>query len=289
MPAQIQEQKPVILSADSAADLPADIAERHGIVTIPIYVNLMGQSLRDGIDVTTRDIFAAFRGRGEIPTTSAIPIGEYEALFARLTRGGACAAVHWCISSGISSCYQNAAIAAREFEDVYVIDSESITIGLAMQLLHAARLRENGAAAAEIAEEARRFRGQVRLTALLGSVDYMRKGGRCSAVSALGANLLGIRPMLQFEESKLGVHKKLRGKTQAVREQFIAEQFEAPETIDPSIALLYHSGLSEEEFSALVAQVEDRAVFQELRTGSAGAVISSHCGEGSVYMAHVIK
>ncbi|MDR3314513.1 MAG: DegV family protein [Oscillospiraceae bacterium] len=281
--------KPVVLSTDSPADLPQDLQDLHKIRSIPLYVNILGRSLRDSIDITPPEIFNTYARNKIVPTTSAIPVGEYQAHFTELLHAGANAVVHFCIGGLISSSYQNAAIAAQDFEDVYVIDSESMSIGITLQLLHAAQLRAAGRSAAEIAEDALLWRKRVRTTALLGSVTYMRRSGRCSAVSALGANLLSIRPVLGMTDGKLAALKKLRGKPQDVHRQYLEDLFDAPENIDPEIAFLYHTGISPEEFLAAKALVESKGVFREVRSGHAGCITCTHCGDKCLILMYAYK
>ncbi|MDR1464320.1 MAG: DegV family protein [Oscillospiraceae bacterium] len=272
--------KPILLSTDSTADLPPEDAQRYQVSSLPIYINLFGMSFRDGIDISPAEIFTAYAEQRVIPTTSAIPVGDYEDYFTRLTENGTKAVLHFCLGGEISSSYRNAVIAAKELEDVYVIDSESMSVGMALQIIRAGQWRDKGSlSAAELAEVCLRERKRVRTTALLGSPTYMHKSGRCSAVSALGANLLSIRPMLGMTDGRLGVIKKLRGKSAAVQHEYISILLEESERIDPSIGFLYHTGVSPEEFASAVAQVEGAEIFRELRTGHGGSVLCTHCGD----------
>jgi DegV family protein with EDD domain len=282
-------QKHIILSSDSPADLPQDLMELHQVHTLPLYVNLLGRSLRDGLDITPPEIFHTYEQSKIVPKTSAIPVGDYQTYFAELTHGGENAVVHFCIGGEISSSYQNALIAAHEAEDVYVIDSESMSVGLSLQLLHVARLRAEGLGAAEIAENAQSWRKRVRTTALLGSVTYMRRSGRCSAVSALGANLLGIRPVLAMTDGHLAALKKLRGKPQEVQRLYLEDLLAEPENIDPEIAFLYHTGISPEEFLAAKALVESKGIFKEIRSGHAGCITCVHCGDKCLIFMYATK
>jgi DegV family protein with EDD domain len=282
-------KKPVIISADSPCDLPQDILAQNDFRTIPLYVNLMGRSLRDGIDISPAEIFSAYDQHKVIPTTSAVPVGDYQEHFETLLAGGSNEVVHFCIGGTISSSYQNAVTAVREFEGVHLVDSESMSVGIALQLLHAAKLREEGESAEAIAREAQHYRKRVRTTALLGSPTYMKRSGRCSAVSALGANLLNIRPMLGMIDGKLSALKKLRGKPASVQQQYIQELLAAPEQIEPSIAFLYHTGITPEEFINAKAAVENTGIFQEVRTGHAGSVTCTHVGDHCVIFMYAMK
>jgi DegV family protein with EDD domain len=269
----------VILSADSPAEMPQHVLRRLGVQFMPLYVNLQGRSLRDGAEVTAADVFALYAREKVIATTSAGSVGDYEAHFRQVSSGGARPVVHFCIGGKISSSYDNASIAARDCPGVFVIDSESMSVGLSLQLLYADALRAQGQEARMIAFQAESYKKRVRTTALLHSLTFMRRGGRCSAVSALGANLLGIRPVVQMLDGQAGVYKKLRGRPALAHAQYIDDLLERPGDIDGAAAFLYHTGLPLEEFYAAEEYVRSYGIFGELHTGQAGAVTSTHLGE----------
>ncbi|MDR0531575.1 MAG: DegV family protein [Oscillospiraceae bacterium] len=267
------------LSSDSPADLPQEWYEQTGVATIPLIVNLKGESRKDWQEITPEEIFEVFQAEKIIPTTSAIPVGEYEEFFRCVSEDGQYPVVHFTIGGKISCTYQNACIAAQTLENIYIIDSESMSCGVGLQLIHAAQLRAQGLDAQALAKECDQWKRNVRTTAFLGSPAYMHKSGRCSAVSAMGANLLNIRPVMQMKEGTLSVHKKLRGKPLQVQQQYLEDLLAEPETIDPSLALLYHTGVTEEEFAAALDYVQGRGIFEEIITGRSGSVTSTHIGD----------
>ncbi|MDR2647060.1 MAG: DegV family EDD domain-containing protein [Oscillospiraceae bacterium] len=281
--------KQVILTSDSPADFPQGLNARLKIRTIPLYVNLQGRSLRDGIEVTPAEIFALYDQQNVIPTTSAIPVGDYKFFFAELLEDGKNEIVHFCIGGQLSSSYQNAVTAAKEFEGVYVIDSESMSVGITLELIHAAAQRDAGLDAASLAEDALKYRRLVRITALLGSPTYMKKSGRCSAVSALGANLLNIRPVIGMSEGKLSSLKKLRGKPADVQMQYLAGLLENPDKFDTRAAFLYHTGVTPDEFQAQIKFVESKGIFEKLYTGHAGSITCTHVGDKATIFAYLVQ
>jgi len=282
-------QKQVVLSADSPAEMPEHVRRKLDVRTMPLYVNMQGRSLRDGEEVRAGDVFALYEREKAIPSTSAGSVGDYQAHFAQTSGDGARAVVHFCIGGTISSSCANAGLAARECPDVYVVDSESMSVGLSLQLLRASALRTLGQDAGTIAARAEAYKKKVRTTALLGTLAFIRKSGRVTAVSALGANLLGIRPVLQMLDGQGGVYKKLRGKPSAVHAQYIDDLLARPEEIDGAAAFLYHTGLPLEEFYAAEDYVRSYGLFRELHTGQAGAVTSTHLGERSLILMFALK
>ena len=277
-------QKQVVLSADSPAEMPETLRRRLDARILPLYVNMHSRSLRDGEEVSAQDVFGFYAREKVIPTTSASSVGDYEAHFNRAAGDGARAVVHFCIGGAISSSYNNACLAAQECRDVFVIDSESMSVGLSLQLLHADALRKQGQGAEEIAAQAELFKKQVRTTAVLGSLTFIRKSGRVTALEALGANLLGIKPVMQMLDGQGGVYKKLRGKSSIVHAQYIDDLLAQPEEIDDGAAFLFHTGLPLEEFYAAEDYVRSYGLFRELYTGEAGAVTSTHLGEGCLLL-----
>ena len=281
--------KKVIISTDSPADIPAALREKYGIEICPLHVILNGEDRLDGINVTPDDIVDNYRQTKSLPTTSAIPVGEYTDKFASLTADGA-SVVHVSLSSGVSSSHRNAVIAAEEFEDVYVVDSLNLTTGISVLLVKAAKMAESGMSAEEIAKELEVLRDKVDLSFVLDNLEFLAKGGRCSAVTALGANILGIRPSLEMREGKLGMCKKYRGKIDKVHLQFIEERIEAlGDEIDDEICFLTHSPIDTAQAAALVEAVKATGRFKEVIEADAGCTITAHCGPNCVGFAALKK
>ena len=193
-----------------------------------------------------------------------------------------CAVIHFTISSEMSSTYQNCNIAADEFEDVYVVDSTLLTTGIAALVIKAAHMAESGMSAAEIAKELESLREKVDVSFVLDNLEFLAKGGRCSAVAALGANILGIRPSLEMREGKLGMCKKYRGKIEKVQLQFVEERIESLGEIDDEFCFLTHSPIDPEQARALVEAVKATGKFKEVIEADAGCTITAHCGPNCV-------
>ena len=144
--------KKVIISTESPADLPAALVEKYSVAVCPLHVILGGEDKLDGVNVTPDDLINNYKQTKALPSTSAIPVGEYTDKFAELTADGS-SVVHISLSSGVSSSYRNAVIAAEDFEDVYVVDSTLLTTGIAALVVKAAHMVESGMSAPEIAKE----------------------------------------------------------------------------------------------------------------------------------------
>ncbi len=280
--------KKVIISTDSPADIPAALREKYGIEICPLHVILNGEDRLDGVNIKPDEIFENYKQTKALPSTSAIPVGEYTEKFAELTADGA-SIVHISLSSGVSSSYRNAVIAAEEFEDVYVVDSLNLTTGISVLLIKAAHMAENGMSAEEIAKEIEALRDKVDTSFVLDNLEFLAKGGRCSAVTALGANILGIRPSLEMREGKLGMCKKYRGKIDKVQLQFVEERIESLGEVDDEICFLTHTNVDAGQAKALVEAVKATGKFKEVVEADAGCTITAHCGPNCVGFAALKK
>jgi len=277
-------QKKVVLSSDSPGELPESLQRELDIRYMPIWVNMRGQSLRDGVELSPMDVFDFFYNEKEVAGTSAGSLGDYEEHFAKASEDGKNAVLHFALGGAISSSYNNAVIAAQTFGDVYVVDSQSLSVGMALQLLRAHRLRGEGLEAAAIAAEAERYKKRVRAAGLIGSLDFIRKSGRVTAVEALGANLLGIQPAMHFVDGRAVIYKKLRGRAAAVQAQWIDDLLDSPEGIDGTAAFVYHTNMPEAEYSAAVERVRKSGIFRVVYTGRAGAVTGTHLGDKALML-----
>lgn len=271
------------ITADSPADLPKGICEKYGVNTIPLHIILGNGCFEDGLNVTPDDIYAYYERENELPKTSAVSVSEYASFFEKLTENGD-SVVHFCISSGISSTYRNAALAAEAFPKVYVIDSKSFTTGIALLVIKASEMAESGMSAEEVALESSKLVGKTDTTFIVSNLEFLRKGGRCSGVAAFGANLLGIKPSITIDsEGRLIVDKKYRGKLDACIEHYINDLLEENKgNIDNSRAVLARTdGVTDEIMERAKKQITDAAGFKEVIVSKAGCTITSHCGKGT--------
>ena len=272
--------KKTVITADSPIDLSAKQASDYGIEIIPLHVILDSQDYLDGVDITPDDIYRAYNEKKILPSTSAISVAEYETFFRKFTDAGY-DVVHLSLSSAISSTHQNARIAATELPNIHIVDSRRLSTGMAVLALKGIEMIESGATAAEVASSLTAMRDKVSTSFLLDTLTYMNKGGRCSTLAVLGANLLGIKPTIEnLNDGSLVVGKKYRGKSEAVRRQYIDEKLSSP-GIDYSRIFVDHSGIDAEEIAELKAYIEDNYNFREVLVSRAGSTISTHCGPGT--------
>lgn len=269
----------VIISSDSISDLGEELLTRFAIPTIPLHVVLGEDVHEDGVDVAADDVFRFYDENGTLPHTTAINVGEYTEFFEKLTADGS-SVVHFCTGSAISSCYQNALIAKEEFENVYVVDSLNLSTGVGLQVLAAAENAQAGLSAAEIYEKALELVPRVEASFFLDTLEYLHKGGRCSALAAFGANLLKLRPTILVDAStgKMDVGKKNRGTYDKVMEAYIRDRIEGRADIDHHRCFITHSGNDPETVQKAVDLVKSLYDFDEVCVTRALCTISSHCG-----------
>lgn len=270
----------IVITADSPCDLAPETLQARNIRLTPLLVTLGDKSYRDALDITPQNIYDHVAKTGELPKTSAVPVGQYMDLFEDCTKDGS-QVVHISLSSGISSSYQNAVTAAEEFENVWVVDSRSLCSGFGLLVLKAADLRDSGTAAKEIASEITRLREKVSATFVINDLEYLYKGGRCSGLTRLGANLLGIKPMIAVDPKTgtLDVVKKYRGRIESVYRAYARDQLKLCSQMDKTRVFVANSGqVSRDTIEYATGLFEQAGGFGEILTADAGCIISSHCG-----------
>ena len=270
------------VSADSTCDLSPQLLEQYGITTLPLYVIYDGVEYKDGVDLTPDQLYEKVRQGGKLGSTAAINVDDYLAFFSRL-RESCDTLIHFTISSEMSSCCQNARIAAQEVGGVYVIDSRNLSTGIGLQILRACELAQKSMAAEVIVSAITAMADKVDATFVPDNLEYLKMGGRCSAVTALSASLLRIHPCIQVREGKMGVGKKYTGSHEAVLMKYIKDRLSKLEEVDLSRVFITHSGMTD---PALVDKVKDAvlaiAPFEDVQVTRAGCTISNHCGPNTL-------
>lgn len=267
------------ISADSTCDLSPDLIARYDIGISPLYIVRDGESLVDGVDITPDEIYAHVEAGGSMCSTAAVSVYDYVEFF-RKELESADAVVHFHISGDMSACYQNACIAAAEVGNVYPVDARNLSTGIGLLVLEAAELaRKGGLTAQEIQQRMNQRRELLDVSFVVEQLGYLRKGGRCSSVAALGANMLSLRPCIQVKDGKMGVGKKYRGAYQKCLLQYVKERLEGRDDIDPHRIFITESGgFTPEEVAEVEAAVRGYQPFEEVLHTRAGCTVSSHCG-----------
>ena len=273
----------IIISADSTCDMPLELRERCGFKIIPLYVNLGDDSLKDGEEINPEMIYDFVATKNQLPKTSAATIPDYQEWFESFTKEGY-DVLHFNISSTMSVTHQNAKMAAEEVEgNVYVIDSANLSTGTALLLLDAYDMVQEGKSAEEIHTEILRRIPLVRASFVVDVLDYLKMGGRCSSVAALGANLLKLHPRIVVVDGKMISAEKYRGAIDGVMVKYAQQMLDQnKDKIVGKRCFVTHTKCADTTVQAVYDVVKNSGLFEEVIENTAGCVITSHCGPGTL-------
>ena len=267
--------------SDSTCDLPKDLLEKYNIAIVPLTVVKNDEAFSDGVTITTDDIFAHVAAGGNLCSTAAVGVLDYQEKFAEFADKYD-AVIHINISSELSSSYQNATLAADEFDNVVTIDSRNLSTGQGLVVLKACELAESATSVEEIKENLIDFIPKVESSFLIDRLDYMVKGGRCSTVAALGANLLGLKPCIEVKDGKMSVVKKYRGNYAKCLASYVKERLDNRDDLDRNHLFVTHTPVSDECKKSVADAVQQYADFKNIYWSTAGCTISCHCGPGTL-------
>lgn len=269
------------ITTDSTCDLPKRLLEQYDITVFPLGIVKAGKLYHDGVDIRTADIAAHVDAGGEITTTNAVNAADYEDVFRDLT-GKFDAVIHINIGSGFSCCCQNARLAAEEVPEVYVVDSGNLTVATGFLVLAAADAARAGKSAPEILNLLDGMIPRLETSFVLDRLDYMKKGGRCSAVTALGANLLKLHPCVEVIDGKMSVVKKYRGTIAKVVADYVHDRVGNRTDLDAGRVFLIDT-CPDDELAAIARDIlREDGRFGEILEAKAGCTIFSHCGPGTL-------
>ncbi|MBO5909648.1 MAG: DegV family protein [Clostridia bacterium] len=273
--------KKVLITRDSTSDLTAEIIDSLNIKTVPLGITLDNQTYLDGVDIDPDFIYKYHEEHGVLPKTSAANIADMIEFFKPYVEEGY-EIVHFTISSKMSSTYQNSLLAAKEFDGVYVVDTGNLSTGEGLLIMKAAEMAKEGKSAKEIYDAVCALVPYVDASFVIDSLEYLHKGGRCSALAALGANLLKLKPCIEVKNGSMGVGKKYRGKYIQTLEEYIKERIGDYSDIDLDRVFVTHAGCDKEIVDTVTSLVKKTAPFNEMLITRAGCTISSHCGRNTL-------
>lgn len=283
--------KDIAITTDSTCDLPQRFIDENDITVVPLTVLLGDTVYRDGVDIKPDDVYSFVEKTGKLPKTSAVTPAEYFEVFKQLTDEGK-KVVHIGFSSGLSSSFQNACVAASEFDNVFCVDSKTLCTAQGLLVLKACDYRAKGMDAKKIADRVTKLVPKVSATFVLDGLEYLHKGGRCSSVARFGANVLGIKPSIAVDNQtgKLEVSKKYRGKIELVYKQYIADRMNEIKRIQPDRVVIAESGgVSSQIIAFAKGVIEGKDKFNQVIVADAGCTISSHCGPKTFAIFYIKK
>lgn len=274
--------------SDSTCDLSKELVEKYDIAIMPLTVIKDGKSYTDNVDITPADIFAHVAAGGDLCSTTALNIEEYSNCFAKYADKYD-GVLHVNISSEFSSCYQNACLAAEEFDNVRVLDSRNLSTGQGLVVLKACELAKTCQSLDELHAQLVEFTGKVEASFLLDQLKYMVKGGRCSAVAALGANLLNLKPCIEVKNGKMGVVKKYRGSYAKCLASYVKDRLANRDDLDKGTLFVTRTPVTDECLKAVADTVEQYNDFENTYWTEAGCTVSCHCGPATLGVLFVRK
>ena len=274
--------------SDSTCDLSVELLEKYNITLVPLTVIKNGEAFSDGVNITPADIFAHVAAGGDLCSTTAMNVGEYCEWFSKYASDYD-GIIHINIGSGFSSSYQNACLAAEEFENVRVVDSKNLSTGQGLVVLKACELANECESLDGLHEKVQAFTSRVEASFLLDQLGYMVKGGRCSSVVALGANLLNLKPCIEVKDGKMSVVKKYRGNYAKSLANYVKDRLADREDLDRSTLFVTRTPVTDECLEAVKNAVDAYADFNNIYWTEAGCTVSCHCGPGTLGVLFVRK
>lgn len=283
--------KKVILSADSACDIGPILQERYDVKLFQFHILIGDKSYQDGIDIQPEDIYKLWREEGVLPKTAAITPAEYLDHFSRWTKQGY-EVVHLNLGTGLTSSHQNAQVAAHKLGNVYPIDAASLSSGFGLLVVKAGELIQAGCSGVEVKRMIDAMHEKTHASFVLDTLEFMKAGGRCSAVTAFGANLLKLKVGIRVDNTKggsMGVGKKYRGAMEKVLVEYVRDELKGREDLDLDRVFITHSGSPDSDIELAKKEVGKLANFKELFVTRASCSISSHCGPRTLGVLYMTK
>ena len=270
----------ILITADSTCDVPADLKERYNFKIIPLTITLKEENYLDGVNFSVEDMYKAFYEDGSLPATAAPNIAQFLDFFKPFINEGY-EIIHFDISSALSGTYSAACLAAEALKGVYVIDSEMLSSGVLLEMVEAAEAAERGMSPTEIVRYIEdEIRPKTDTSFVLDTLKFMAKGGRCSGVAAMAANILGLRPGLEMKNKELGVYKKYRGNSKAFYMQYVKDRIAGKKIRPGHVFITESGGIDQEIISELIEYVQQEVNPREIHHTYAGCTVASHCGPG---------
>lgn len=278
----------ILIASDSTSDLNEELIHRYDVKILPLGVALGEKQYTDGVDIDPEFIYENYEKTGVLPKTSAINVADFEDFFRKYTDEGY-TILFFTIGSDMSSTYQNGCVAAADFPNVHMIDTHSLSTGGGLLVTVAGDMVAEGKSVEEIVSHCNALSACVDATFVIDSLEFLHKGGRCSALTKFGANMLQLKPCIVVRNGKMGVGKKYRGKFGDVLKKYIVDQIGDASDIELDRVFVTHAGCAPEIYEACAEQVKSLAPFKEVQITRAGCTISSHCGRNTLGVLFIRK
>ena len=273
----------IILSADSTCDLDEELKERYHVKYFPLHINLNGKDYLDNVTITPEEIYQKYYDHKVLPKTAAVNVQEYIEHFRPWVEDGY-EVIHVNLGHALSSSYQNCCLAAQELGHVHVVDSCNLSTGTGLTVVAAGKLIEKGLDAETIAERLRAGTSRRHASFILDTLTFLSAGGRCSSVTAFGANMLKLKPCIQVDnrDGSMAVGKKYRGSLDKVLVKYVKDELARYPDVNTDLLFITHSGIPQDYIDLVKKTVEDTVTFKEIHITKASCTISCHCGPNTL-------
>ena len=272
---------------DSCSDIGQEEIQKENIKIIPLQVFINERTYRDGVDIQTHELFEYVEKNGVLPKTSAPSVGDFTKAFSQDEEDG----IFIGIGSKLSATIQNAKIAADlvKGKTIKIVDSQNLSSGIGLLVLKAADLRAQGKSLDEIDIEISNTVKKIHTSFVIDTLDYLYKGGRCSAMANIVGSILKIRPVIEVRsDGTLGVREKSRGTRSKALGVLIKDFQDNLPNIDLDRVFITHSGC-DEDAAYLAEELKKLAEIGDLLITAAGATIGSHCGPDTIGVLYLTK
>lgn len=278
----------VKIITDSTSDLTPEILKKADISVVPLYVNFNENSFIDGVNITTEELYHKVEEYGCLPKTSSGSPADFYKMFKVFVEDGM-DVVFIGLSSKLSSHLQSAMLAANNFPEgkIHIVDSLNLSSAIGLLVMKAVDFRSEGYSAAEIADKVRELVPKVRTAFIIDTLEYLYKGGRCSALQNFIGGVLKIRPVVKVVDGEMILAQKLMGKRDKALNTMLANVLKEKNNIDPSRIMVTHSLSDDADY--LKSQLKKNLDVKEVIITRAGCVISSHCGPNTIGILYIEK
>lgn len=278
----------VLVVTDSTCDLTQELIEKNDIKVLPLYVTFGEDTYKDGVEMTVDKLYDMVEEKKCLPKTSAASVFDFITFFKPYIDEGY-DIFYTGISSKMSSSMQNVINASLELGEnrIFVSDSLNLSSAIGLLVLKACKFRDEGKSAKEIKELIDELAPKVKAGFVIKTMDYLYKGGRCSAISMVFGTILKIKPFIRTKDGAMYVHKKPRGKMSSAIDVMIEEAYEDFGNIDTDYVMVTHS--KADEYAPYIIEKLKEKGFENVTETKAGCVISSHCGKGTIGILYILK
>lgn len=276
------------ISSDSSVDLSKELIDKYGFKILPFNILMNDKDYLDGEDINSQMIIDNFRENGSLPKTSAVSVERYKEFFEENTKNGE-KLIHFSISSNMSCSCDNALKAVKELgtENIAVIDGRNLSTGTALLMLYANDLLNKGEEFEKIVEKVNARRESVQASFIIDKLTFLHKGGRCSSIKLLGANLFNIKPSIEVNNGKMGMAKKYRGPFIKVVESYVKDTLNKYNNPDNTRCFITYSTITPEVLKMVEDTLKENSNFKEVLITTAGATVTSHCGENTIGILYI--